>query len=38
MTTINWERHPGEIVEEFVEALILTTVNPPRGAHYALSW
>jgi hypothetical protein len=28
MTAINWERHPGETVEEFVEALILTTVNP----------
>jgi hypothetical protein len=28
MTTINWERHSGDLVEEFVEALILTTVNP----------
>lgn len=28
MTAINWERHPGDTVEEFVEALILTTVNP----------
>lgn len=38
MTTINWEREPGDSVEEFVEALILTTVNsravritPSRG-------
>lgn len=28
MTTINWERLPGDTVEEYVEALILTTVNP----------
>jgi hypothetical protein len=28
MAPVNWERHPGETVEEFVEALILTTVNP----------
>lgn len=38
MTTINWEREPGDTVEEFVAALILTTVNsravritPSRG-------
>ncbi|QQW36303.1 hypothetical protein [Mycobacterium marinum] len=38
MTKVNWEREPGETVEEFVEALILTTVNrravritPSRG-------
>jgi hypothetical protein len=38
MTPINWERLPGETVEEYVEALILTTVNsratritPSRG-------
>lgn len=28
MTTVNWEREPGDTVEEYVEALILTTVNP----------
>jgi hypothetical protein len=28
MNPINWERQPGETVEEFVEALILTTANP----------
>lgn len=28
MTSVNWERTPGETVEEYVEALILTTVNP----------
>lgn len=28
MTTINWERVPGDTVEEYVEALILTTANP----------
>ncbi|MCW2660745.1 MAG: hypothetical protein JWP83_1897 [Mycobacterium sp.] len=28
MTPINWERLPGDTVEEYVEALILTTVNP----------
>ena len=38
VTPINWERHPGDTVEEYVEALILTTVNqratritPSRG-------
>lgn len=28
MTTVNWEREPGDTVEEFVEALVLTTANP----------
>ena len=28
MTTVNWEREPGDKVEELVEALILTAVNP----------
>src|ERR1700757_3758185 len=28
MTAINWEREPGDKVEEYVEALILTAINP----------